>query len=110
MYALNLAENGRILSATYEKYAPSDAVLVEVLPDGDIFDYLYIDGQYVYDHLPKENAIVLAPHNIVAGEYITIDGVLYLATENIPNGEPVIVGQNAIETTVEEQLYDLKGE
>lgn len=53
----------------------------------------------------------VAPKNILAGEYVTIEGVLYLATENIPNGEPVIVGQNAIVTTVEEQLHDLtKGE
>lgn len=52
-----------------------------------------------------------APRNIVAGEYVTIDNVLYLATENIPNGEPIIVGQNAIKTTVEEQLAELaKGE
>ena len=52
----------------------------------------------------------VAPYNIVAGEYITIGGVLYKAIENIPNGEPVIVGQNAIKTTVEEQLRGLKGE
>lgn len=50
---------------------------------------------------------VTAPRNIVAGEYITIEGVLYKATENIPNGEPIIIGQNAIVTTVEEQLYEL---
>ena len=53
---------------------------------------------------------VTAPHNIEAGEYVTIEGVLYLATDNIPNGEPVIVGQNAIETTIEAQLRELKGE
>ena len=52
-----------------------------------------------------------APRNIVAGEYVTADGVLYLATANIPNGESIIVGQNAVETTLEEQLYALtKGE
>ena len=51
-----------------------------------------------------------APRNITAGEYVTIDGVLYKATKNIPNGEPVIVGQNAVATTIEEQLYELKGE
>ena len=51
-----------------------------------------------------------APHNITAGEYITINGVLYLATMNIPNCEPIIVGQNAVETTIEAQLYELKGE
>lgn len=51
-----------------------------------------------------------APRNILSGEYVTIEGVLYLATENIPNGEPIIVGQNAVKTSVEEQLYAMKGE
>lgn len=55
-------------------------------------------------------AHVTAPRNILSGEYITIEGVLYLATENIPKGEPVIVGQNAVKTSVEEQLYAMKGE
>lgn len=51
-YALNLSADGRILSATYEKYAPVDAVLVDELPEGDISDYLYQDGAYIYDPLP----------------------------------------------------------
>lgn len=53
MYALNLAEDGRILSATYPLYATADAVTVESLPEGDIADYLYQDGGIVYDPLPK---------------------------------------------------------
>ena len=53
MYALRLAEDGRILSATYPEYAPADAVIVEVLPEGDISDYRYIDGQYIHDPLPE---------------------------------------------------------
>ena len=52
----------------------------------------------------------VAPRNITAGEYITVNGVLYKITANIPNGERIVTGQNAIETTVEEQLYELKGE
>ena len=52
-YALNLDTDGRILSATYAEYAPEDAVLVDELPEGDIADYLYVDGQYVHDPLPK---------------------------------------------------------
>ena len=53
----------------------------------------------------------IAPRNIVKGEYITVNGVLYKATANIPNGEPIITGQNAVVTTVEEQLYEMtKGE
>lgn len=53
----------------------------------------------------------IAPRNIVKGEYVTINGVLYKATTNIPNGEPLITGQNAVVTTVEELLYEMtKGE
>lgn len=56
MFALNLAEDGRILSATYPEYAPAAAVLVETLPEGNIIDYCYADGAYVHDPLPKEGA------------------------------------------------------
>ena len=52
-YALNLSEDGRILSATFEKYATENMVAVDALPDGDISDYLYQNGEYVYDPLPE---------------------------------------------------------
>ena len=52
-YALNLDEDGRILSATYETYAAPGMPVVDILPDNDITDYKYIDGSYVYDPLPK---------------------------------------------------------
>lgn len=52
-YALNLAENGRVLSVTYAKFAPADAVVVDELPEGNLADYMYIDGAFVYDPLPK---------------------------------------------------------
>lgn len=51
-YALNLAEDGRILSATYEEFATEGMPIVDELPDGNIADYLYADGEYVYDPLP----------------------------------------------------------
>lgn len=53
MYALNLAAGGRVLSATFSRYAAKGAVLVGELPEGDITDYLYINGGYVYDPLPS---------------------------------------------------------
>ena len=53
-YALNLAEDGRILSVTFEKYAPEDAVLVDELPDGNLYEYRYADGDFVYDPIPVE--------------------------------------------------------
>lgn len=52
-YALTLAEDKRILSATYEEFASADAVLVDELPEGNIADYLYVDSRYVYDPLPE---------------------------------------------------------
>ena len=66
-------------------------------------------GKYTVEDVP--DPVPVAPRNITAGEYFTIDGVLYKATDNIPNGEPIITGQNANETTIEEQLAELaKGE
>ena len=52
-YALNLGEDGRVLSATYPKYAPETAVQVEELPEGNLADYLYQDGAFVYEPLPE---------------------------------------------------------
>lgn len=52
-YALNLAEDGRVLSATYPQYAPEDAVKVDALPEGDIYEYRYVDGEFIHDPLPK---------------------------------------------------------
>ena len=52
-YALNLAEDGRTLSVTFEKYAPEDAVKVEEFPDGNVADYRYVDGEFIYDPLPE---------------------------------------------------------
>ena len=53
MYALNLAEDGRILSVTYEQYASKGMPIVETLPEGDVSDYRYVDGEYIYDPLPE---------------------------------------------------------
>lgn len=59
MFALNIdKETGRILSATYEKYASEDMPIVESLPEGSISDYLYIDGEYVYSPIPVEPVVV----------------------------------------------------
>lgn len=114
-HALNLAEDKRILSAW--KVLPAGDYegmpIVEELPEGDVYEYRYVDGEYIHDplHKPEQHDTIVAPHNIIVGEYITVNGTLYKATANIPNGEPIITGQNAVETTIEEQLYELtKGE
>lgn len=51
-HGLILDENNRILSAVAQRYAPADAIIVDKLPDGEYTDYLYIDGEYIYDPLP----------------------------------------------------------
>lgn len=61
MYALNLDADNRILSATFEDYGTDDMPKVETLPDGDITDYLYVDGVYVYDPLPEPEPIQTEP-------------------------------------------------
>lgn len=60
-YALNLGDDGRILSATYEAYAIVGMPVVNTLPDGDITDYKYIDGSYVYGPLPKPDPELQEP-------------------------------------------------
>lgn len=58
MYALNLDTDGRILSVTFKKYATPDMPIVENLPDGNVNDYLYDNGEYVYDPIPIVEPIV----------------------------------------------------
>lgn len=53
MYSLNLAEDGRILSACVCLAGQTYENIVSILPDGDITDYKYINNEYVYDPLPK---------------------------------------------------------
>ena len=52
-YALELAEDGRVLSATFEKYAPDGSVLVDELPDGNLSDYRWQDGVFVLEPLTE---------------------------------------------------------
>ena len=53
MYALNLDTDGRILSACVCLEGFEYINVVETLPDGDVTDYKYIDGVYVYEPLPE---------------------------------------------------------
>jgi hypothetical protein len=54
MYGLTLAKDNRIEAVgIYHQGFPSDVVVVDTLPDGDHMDYLYVNGQYVYDPILK---------------------------------------------------------
>ena len=63
-YALNLAEDGRVLSATFEKYAPDGSVLVDELPEGNLADYRWHDGDFVYDPLPEPDPVPEEPSQL----------------------------------------------
>ena len=63
-YALNLAGDGRVLSATYAEYAHRAAVLVENLPDGNISDYRWQGGSFVYDPLPEPDPVPEEPSQL----------------------------------------------
>lgn len=52
MYALNLGEDGRVLSVTYEEFATEEMPLVDSIPEDDVSNYNYVDGAFVYDPLP----------------------------------------------------------
>ena len=76
MYAITLNEENRILRATYEKFAAEDDILVETFPEDDISDYKYIDGEFVYDPLPK-------PPEPVPVEYVTYDELAKAIREGV---------------------------
>ena len=63
-YALNLAEDGRILSVTKEEFAPVGSVIVDELPDGNIYEYRYVDGEIVHDPLPDPEPEPAPPGNL----------------------------------------------
>lgn len=54
-YALNLAEDNRILSAcvVLPNGNYGSMPIVDIFPDGDITDYIYINGEFIYDPIPK---------------------------------------------------------
>ena len=57
MFALNLdKETNRVLSACIvNKHTPKDLPRVDNLPEGDITDYLFVEGEFVYEPIEKEN-------------------------------------------------------
>lgn len=53
MYALNLDKDNRVLSVTFDEFAPAEQPRVESFPTGDISEYKYVDGEFVHDPLPE---------------------------------------------------------
>ena len=53
MYSLNLAEDNRILSVCVCLAGQTYNNIIDTLPDNEITDYKYINGEFIYDPLPK---------------------------------------------------------
>lgn len=54
MYGLKLDESGRILHAVTEICIKDGYIPVEELPEGDLHEYRYINGEYVWQPLPEQ--------------------------------------------------------
>lgn len=56
MYELNLDKNtSRILSATFAAPGSVGPTYVNYLPEGDISNYLYLNGEYIYNPIPDSH-------------------------------------------------------
>lgn len=79
MYALNLGEGGRILSACVVLSVGNYDGMpqVESLPEGDISGYRYEGGEYVYDPLPDPEPPEPMP------EYATYDELAAAIREGV---------------------------
>ena len=87
-YALNIDQNtGRVLSATFPQYAPDTAPQVDTLPDGNLADYIFADGELVYSPPPQDYP--RTTEDVAAGRIFAIGDDYYRATMPIPRGEPV---------------------
>lgn len=105
MYALNLAEDNHILSASFEtEYTPPEQPRVETLPDGDISDYRYEDGEYVYDPVIEPETYELAARRYNVGDLIENGSELYEVISVIPAGSKLIPGSNVKRITLEEYI------
>lgn len=57
MYSLNLNTDKRILSTCVCLDGFEYENIVDKLPEGDVTEYKYVDGEYVHDPLPVEELI-----------------------------------------------------
>lgn len=111
MFALNLNSDNRILSACVVlPSTPADLPRVDTLPEGDVNDWLFVDGEFVSDPIPTPDTALRASANYEAGTVFTEDGNLYLATESISTHERIIPGANCETISLADALNALNKE
>lgn len=52
-YILDLDKTNRVLSATVDKYYVIEQVRIDHLPVGNLIDYKFIDGKFIYEPLTQ---------------------------------------------------------
>ena len=104
MYALNLSADNRILSATLEQYAAPGQPLVEELPSGNIIDWRYMGGEYVYDPISEPVVYVTADRRYNIGDLIEDNGEMFEVISIILAGSKLILGSNIKQITLEEYI------
>lgn len=60
-YALNLGENGRVLSVCVCIEGQTYENIVDSFPDGDVSEYRYMDGEFIHDPDPKPEPTAQEP-------------------------------------------------
>lgn len=80
-YALNIdSATNAVLSATYEEFAWEGCPIVDHLPDGDITDYDYINGEYVLNE-ERKAAREKAQEDVKSTEEIYAEALNMLGVE-----------------------------
>ena len=111
-YALNLSADNRILSATFAKYAPANAPIVDSLPDGNIAEYLYVDGEFVHSPLPEAGPSIEEQIAALKTELSSTDYKIIKCSEASLVGEELpydIVALHAERQAIRNQINELEG-
>lgn len=75
-YALKTDEDNRIIEFTFDTYADDTYTLVDSAPNHYWGDCLFIDGEYIYDPLPR-------PEPEPTSEYVTYDELAEAIREGV---------------------------
>lgn len=56
MFGMKLNDDGRIMHACKVLRGGdyTNMTVVDMLPEGDVTDWLFVDGEYIYDPLPEQ--------------------------------------------------------
>lgn len=68
MHLILEPETGRVQSAGIYANPPADAVGVDALPEGNITDYRYADGEFIYDPELEDTPVMSDSERISALE------------------------------------------